>query len=79
MRTPLAAIVARQNGSGAALSSDAEYLRALGHLTGRRQFLGYVDINGIIRQAEPDDLDIDGAQYRILAEGLGAGGNGQRR
>ncbi len=68
----LAAIVARQNGNGAALSSDAEYLRALGHLTGRRQFLGYVDINGIIRQAEPDDLDIDGDQYRILAEGLGA-------
>ena len=67
----LAAIIERQNGAGVALSSDAEYRRALDHLAGNRQFLAYVDVNRIIRQLEPDDIGTDADHYRILAEGLG--------
>ena len=67
----LAAIVERQNGGGAALTAEAEYQRAVGYLAEERQFLGYVNINRIIGQLDPDDLDMDRDEYRILAEGLG--------
>ncbi len=67
----LEAIVSRQNGTGATLSSDAEYVRALGHLPDSRQFLAYIDIPRIVRQTEPQDFDLEADQHRILAEGLG--------
>ena len=40
----LETIVGVQNGQGASLSSDVEYRRAVSHLAGGRQFLGYVDV-----------------------------------
>ena len=71
----LAAIVERQNGKGQSLSSDAEYRRAVGNLATSGQFLGYVDVQRIVRQLEPqaleDALDLERDEYRILREGLG--------
>ncbi len=67
----LKGIVARQKGEGDALSSDAEYQRAIGHLPSKRQFLTYIAVNRIIRQLNSDDLDLDIDQYRMLAEGIG--------
>ena len=68
----LKAIVARQNGEGESLSSNAEYRRAIDHLDGDRQFLVYVDTNRIIKQIDAEDIDLEPGEYRILEEGIGA-------
>ena len=68
----LATIVSRQKGEGAALRDSAEYLRATGQLPPReRQFLGYVNLQGIIGQLDADEMGMDADEYRILAEGFG--------
>lgn len=67
----LETIVGIQNGRGASLSSDAEYRRAVSHLAGGRQFLGYVDAHGIIAQLDADDIDLELGEYRVLEEGIG--------
>ena len=69
----MSAIVERQKGAGAALSSSAEYQRAVSNLPNRpRQFLGYIDTHRIIGQLDADDLDLEQRdQYRILSESIG--------
>lgn len=67
----LSAIVARQNGEGDGLTSDAEYRRATAHLATDGQFLGYVDVRRIIAQLDGDDLALEPEEYRILREGIG--------
>ena len=68
----MAAIVARQNGAGNALASDAEYRRAVGHLPAPRQALGYVNLQRIIAQLDAEDLEMEPDEYRALSESLGA-------
>ena len=66
------AIVARQNGAGNALASDAEYRRAVGHLPAPRQALGYVSLQRIIAQVDAEDLEMEPDEYQALSESLGA-------
>ena len=66
------AIVARQNGAGNALASDAEYRRAIGHLPAPRLALGYVNLQRIIAQLDAADLEMEPDEYRALSESLGA-------
>ena len=68
----LSSIVARQNGEGANLASDAEYQRAAGHLMTDRQFLGYINVSDIVHQLDADDLGIEPERLRVMQEGLGA-------
>ena len=68
----LVAIVERQNGAGGALESDLEHQRAMAHLAGEKQFVGYVNVRSIIRQIEAEDMDLGPGEYRILREGLGS-------
>ena len=63
--------VALQNGGGSNLASLAEYKRAAEHLPARRQSLGYVNLQNIIRQIEPSDLDLTADEFEILEESLG--------
>ena len=72
----LETIVGIQNGRGASLSSDAEYRRAVSHLAGGRQLLGYVDAHGIIAQLDADELGLEPGDYRLLQEGIGVVGFG---
>ena len=67
----LSAIVARQNGEGDGLTSDAEYRRATAHLATDGQFLGYVDVRRIFARLDADDLELEPEEYRILREGIG--------
>ncbi len=67
----LSAIVARQNGAGDGLTSDAEYRRATAHLATDGQFLGYVDVRRIFARLDADDLELEPEEYRILREGIG--------
>ncbi len=67
----LAGIVERQNGGGHSLSSDAEYQRAVIHITTDGQFLGYVEVWRIVAQLEAGDLDLKPEEYQILREGIG--------
>ena len=62
----LSTIVARQKGEGESLASDAEYRRAVDHLAGERQFLGYVDLHGIIGQFDEGDFDMTAGEFEIL-------------
>ena len=64
-------VVQRQNGEVESLSSDAEYRRAADELGSGGQFLGYVDVQRIVRQLDADDLDLEQDQYDLLREGLG--------
>ena len=63
--------VALQNGGGSSLASLAEYKRAVEHLPAERQSLGYVNLQSIVRQIEPRDLDLTADEYEILEESLG--------
>ena len=72
----LETIVEILNGRGDSLSSDAEYRRAVSHLAGGRQFLGYVDAHGIIAQLDADELGLEPGEYRLLQEGIGVVGFG---
>ena len=67
----LEGVVERQNGDGGTLSSDAEYLRALRLLPEKRQFMGYVDLHGIIQQLDADDVGLGRDQRRVLEESIG--------
>ncbi len=64
-------VVAGQNGAGSTLASDAEYLRSVSLLPADRQFLAYIDMRHIIRQLDPDTLDMSLDQYRVLQQSLG--------
>ena len=68
----LEGVVARQNGDADALLANDEYQRALGLPPEKRQFLAYVDLHRIIRQMEPEDLDMNRDQYRVLEDSIGA-------
>ena len=54
-----------QRGLGDDLNSNPEYERAMGHLSGDKHFLAYVNLNEIIRKSDPEafDLDIDLNSY----------------
>ena len=67
----LGGVVERQNGDADALSSDEEYLRAVGLLPEQRQFLGYVDVHSIVRQLEAEDIGLSRAQRRVLEKSIG--------
>jgi len=67
----LSAIVDVQNGNGVNLAADPEYQRAAGHLMDDRQFLGYVNVNGIVNQLDADDLGVEPERIRLIQEGLG--------
>ena len=67
----LVTIVDVQNGDADSLTSDGEYQRAIGHIIGTRQGMGYVNFQLIIQYLDPDDLDIDFDDFEILETGLG--------
>ena len=67
----LVTIVDVQNGNADSLTSDGEYQRAIGHIIGTRQGMGYVNFQLIIQYLDPDDLDIDFDEFEILETGLG--------
>lgn len=68
----LEAIVDSQNGASETLSGMSEYQRARERLPDSLQTLMFVDLQAIISQLDPDDLDMDSDQYEILEEGFGA-------
>ncbi len=63
--------VALQNGGGSNLASLAEYKRAVERLPAKRQGLGYVNLQSIVRQIEPGDLDLTADEFEILEDSLG--------
>ena len=67
----LVTIVDVQNGDADSLTSDGEYQRAIAHISGNRQGMGYVNFQLIIQNLDPDDLDIDFDDFEILETGLG--------
>lgn len=68
----LEAVVERQNGDLEVLAADGEHQRAVGHLPGEKNFVGYVNLQSIIRQFEAEDMDLEPGEYRIIREGLGS-------
>jgi hypothetical protein len=67
----LVTIVDVQNGDADSLTSDGEYQRAIGHIIGIRQGMGYVNFQLIIQYLDPDELDMDFDEFEILETGLG--------
>lgn len=67
----LEGVVGRQNGNPDALSENDEYRRALGLLPEKRQFLGYVDLRRIVREAGPEDLGLSRDLHRVLEDSIG--------
>lgn len=67
----LEGVVGLQNGGGKALSANEEYLRAVGWLPEKRQFLGYLDLHRIIRQMSSEDIGLSRDEYRVLEESIG--------
>ena len=67
----LVTIVDVQNGDADSLTSDGEYQRAIGHIIGTRQGMGYVNFQLIIQYLDPDELDMDFDEFEILETGLG--------
>ena len=70
----LATVVDLQNGDGDNLESVDEYQRAMAHLPGQRQGLMFVDLQRIITQLDPDDLDMDFDTYEVFETGFSAVG-----
>ena len=68
----LTAIVESQNGDIETLSGVSEYQRVLGHLPDGLQGIFFVNLQTIIEQIDPDDMDIDRDMLEILEESLGA-------
>jgi hypothetical protein len=59
----LAGTVELQDGRGNNLDSNLEYQRVVGHLPGDKHFLAYVNLNEIIREANPEAFEIDVDPY----------------
>ena len=53
------------------LRSDPEYRRALERLPKRSQFLLYLDLRNLLRQADSEDLGMERTQLRALQDTLG--------
>jgi hypothetical protein len=70
----LATVVDLQNGDGDNLESVEEYQRAMAHLPGQPQGLMFVDLQRIITQLDPDDLDMDVDTYEVFETGFSAVG-----
>ncbi len=68
----LEVVVELQNGDGRALSADEEYMRAVGWLPEKKQFLGYLDLHRIIRQLDSEEVGLNRDEYRVLEESIGA-------
>ena len=68
----LEGLVGLQNGGGRTLSADEEYMRAVGWLPEKKQFLGYLDLHRIIRQVDGEDVGLSRDEYRVLEESIGA-------
>ena len=68
----LETIVDLQDGKGRSLASTNEYARIVGHLPEPRQALAYVNLQRIIGQFEPEDLEMTKDEYAILETSLGA-------
>ena len=66
----LATTVDVQNGDADSLTSDGEYQRAIAHISGNRQGMGYVNFQLIIRYLDLDDLGMDRDEFKILETGL---------
>ena len=67
----LEGVVERQNGDVNALSAEDKYQRALRLLPEQRQFIGYVDLHGIIRRLDGEELALSRDQYRVLEDSIG--------
>ena len=63
--------VAMQQGDETSLSSVDEYNRVIGYLPAERQSLAYVNLQRIIRQIDPYDLDLTKDEFEILQESIG--------
>ncbi len=68
----LTAIVESQNGDIETLSGVSEYRRVLGHLPDELQDIFFVNLQTIVEQIDPDDMDMDRDMLEILEESLGA-------
>lgn len=63
--------VALQQGRKASLFVVDEYQRATGHLPEERQSLAYVNLRQVIRQIDPQDLDLTNEEFDILKMSIG--------
>lgn len=61
-----------QDGKGRSLASTDEYARIVGQLPAPRQALAYVNLQRIIGQFEPEDLEMTKDEFEILETSLGA-------
>ena len=68
----LTAIVESQNGDIETLSGVSEYQRVLGHPPDGLQGVFFVNLQTIVEQIDPDDMDMDRDMLEILEESLGA-------
>ena len=68
----LADTVALQEGEDERLSADAEYLRAMIHLPGERQFLMYVDVGRVIDRFDLEDQIEDSDLKDVLIDSVSA-------
>ena len=71
-RKSLESTVARQKSDGDRLSAAEEYQRTIAYLPDGRQFLMYVDLQRIMSELDPDELDMDEDLYEVLSDGLSA-------
>ena len=71
-RKSLETTVARQKSDGDRLSAAEEYQRTIAYLPDGRQFLMYVDLQRIMSELDPDELDMDEDLYEVLSDGLSA-------
>ena len=67
----LETVVALQRGDETSLLSHDEYNRAVGYLPAEYQWLAYVNLRSIIRQINPDDLDLTNDEFEIIEESIG--------
>ena len=65
-------IVAAQQGGVANLAATGEYGRAAGHLPANRQFLAWVDLQGIVAQLDAEEIDLPRDEYRLFRDSAGA-------
>ena len=70
----LETVVSLQRDDERNLSSNDEYNRAAGYLPAEYQSLAYVDLRSLIRQINPDDLDLTKDEFEILEESIGVVG-----
>ena len=68
----LTAIIESQNGDIETLSGVSEYQRVIGHLPDGVQGIFFVNLQTIVAQVGPDDMDMERDMFEVLEESLGA-------